>query len=73
MKKAIKLLKQFSTVENVYEHIDKVSGKKLKEKLENSKDDAIMSKALATINCESPIEVKVSDTKLPDELDEKPK
>ena len=29
-----------------------------------------MSKALATINCESPIEVKVSDTKLPDELDE---
>lgn len=69
-KTAIKLLKQFSTVENVYEHIDKVSGKKLKEKLENSKDDAIMSKALATINCESPIEVKLSDTKLPDELDE---
>ncbi|RIN31272.1 DNA polymerase I, partial [Staphylococcus succinus] len=43
-KTAIKLLKQFTTVENVYEHLDEVSGKKLKEKLENSKDDALMSK-----------------------------
>src|SRR5699024_9987874 len=65
-KTAIKLLKQFSSVENVYNHIDQVSGKKLKEKLENSKDDALMSKTLATINCESPIEVALEDTKLPD-------
>ena len=72
-KTAIKLLKQFTTVEHVYENIDNVSGKKLKEKLENSKDDAIMSKALATINCESPIEVKIDDTKLPDSLDESAK
>lgn len=68
-KTAIKLLNQFSTVENVYEHIDEVSGKKLKEKLENSKDDALMSKTLATINCDSPIEVSLEDTKLPDQSD----
>lgn len=68
-KTAIKLLKQFSNVENVYEHLDEVSGKKLKEKLENSKDDALMSKELATINCESPIEVSLNETKLQENPD----
>ncbi len=68
-KTAIKLLKQFNTVENVYNHLDEVSGKKLKEKLENSKDDALMSKELATINCESPLEVSLKDTKLQDDPD----
>mgnify|MGYP002652933494 CR=1 FL=1 len=63
-KTAIKLLKQFTSVEGVYEHIDDVTAKKLKEKLVNSKDDALMSKDLATINVESPIEVTLNDTKL---------
>ncbi len=69
-KTAIKLLNQFNTVEGVYDNIDSVSGKKLKEKLENSKDDALMSKDLATINVESPIEVKLEDTKMDEHLDE---
>ncbi|BGE82196.1 DNA polymerase I [Staphylococcus petrasii] len=68
-KTAIKLLKQFETVEGVYDNIDSVSGKKLKEKLENSHDDALMSKDLATINCDSPIEVKLEDTQLKDQED----
>ncbi|MGX0245146.1 DNA polymerase I [Staphylococcus hominis] len=63
---AIKLLNQFDSVEGVYENIDKVSGKKLKEKLELSHEDALMSKELATINRHSPIEVTLSDTKLSD-------
>ncbi|WP_234116817.1 DNA polymerase I [Staphylococcus argenteus] len=61
-KTAIKLLNQFNTVEGVYEHLEEVSGKKLKEKLENSKEDALMSKELATINVDSPIEVSLEDT-----------
>lgn len=65
-KTAIKLLNQFDSVEGVYENIDKVSGKKLKEKLELSHEDALMSKELATINRHSPIEVTLSDTKLSD-------
>ena len=48
-KTAIKLLKQFNTVEGVYDNIDSVSGK-IKRKLENSREDAFMSKDLATIN-----------------------
>lgn len=72
-KTAIKLLTQFTTVENVYDHLDEVSGKKLKEKLEHSKDDALMSKTLATINCNSPIEVSLKDTAMPQDQDESEK
>lgn len=63
-KTAIKLLNQFESVEGVYEHIEEVTAKKLKEKLINSKTDAFMSKDLATINVHSPIEVSLEDTKL---------
>lgn len=60
-KTAIKLLKQFPTVEEVYEHIDEVSGAKLKEKLVNNEAQAKMSKQLATINRAAPIKVSIDD------------
>ncbi len=72
-KTALKLLNQFESVEGVYEHIDDVSGKKLKEKLENGKSDALMSKQLATINVDSPLEVNLKDTQLPESIDEQDK
>ncbi|UMT74827.1 DNA polymerase I [Staphylococcus roterodami] len=72
-KTAIKLLNQFNTVEGVYEHLDEVSGKKLKEKLENSKEDALMSKELATINVDSPIEVSLEDTLMTNQDDQQEK
>ena len=56
-KTAIKLLKEFHTVEEVLSSIDKVSGKKLKEKLETYRDQAILSKQLATIMRDAPIDV----------------
>ncbi|WP_213423506.1 DNA polymerase I [Bhargavaea massiliensis] len=64
-KTAIKLLKQFGTVEGVYEGIDEVSGKKLKEKLVENEELAKMSKSLATINTESPIEIGLGDLSYP--------
>ncbi|NHM76130.1 DNA polymerase I [Staphylococcus sp. 11007852] len=69
-KTALKLLHQFKTVEGVYDNIEQVSGKKLKEKLANSQADALMSKQLATINCDSPISVTIEDTKRPTTIDE---
>jgi DNA polymerase I len=60
-KTAIKLLKEFDSLERLLESIDKVSGKKLKEKLEENKDQAIMSKELATILREAPIEISVEE------------
>ncbi|MFC4403691.1 DNA polymerase I [Gracilibacillus xinjiangensis] len=60
-KTAVKLLKQYETLENLYDHLDEVSGKKLKENLTNYKEDAFMSKELATINQSSPLEIGLAD------------
>lgn len=57
-KTAIKLLTQFETVEGVYEHIDEVKGK-LKEKLVENEAQAKLSKELATINRQAPIDVTI--------------
>ena len=48
-KTAIKLLTEYENVENVLENIDNISGKKLKERLTEGKEDAILSKKLETI------------------------
>lgn len=60
-KTAIKLLKQFATLEKVLQSVEEVSGKKLKERLIEHKGQAEMSKKLATIEREAPISVRVSD------------
>ncbi|MBL5766304.1 DNA polymerase I [Heyndrickxia sporothermodurans] len=70
-KTAIKLLKEFNTLENLLESIEHVSGKKLKEKLEEYKEQAIMSKQLATITREAPITIELNETKYKNENDEK--
>lgn len=64
-KTAIKLLKEFDSLENLVQSIDKVSGKKLKEKLEEFKDQALMSKELATIFREAPLTITLEDTEFP--------
>lgn len=63
-KTAIKLLKQFETVEGVYDNIDELKKSKMKDKLIENEADAKMSKVLATIDRESPIEVSIDDLKL---------
>lgn len=60
-KTAIKLLKEFHTVEELLQSIDQVSGKKLKEKLAEFKEQAIMSKELAKILREAPIDIQIGD------------
>jgi DNA polymerase I len=60
-KTAIKLLKEYGTLENLLQSIDKVSGKKLQEKLAEFKDQAVMSKELATITREAPVDVSLSE------------
>ena len=46
-------------MKNLLESIDQVNGKKLKEKLEEFKNQAIMSKELATIERKAPVEVNL--------------
>ena len=59
-KTGIKLLKQYSTIENLIEHTDELKGS-IKKKIEENKDLALMSKELATIITNVPIEVKLED------------
>jgi len=55
-KTAIQLIKDFDSVENLYLNTDKLKGK-LKEKVELNKDKAVLSKRLATITLDIPIEL----------------
>nr|WP_276540428.1 DNA polymerase I [Salipaludibacillus agaradhaerens] len=63
-KTALKLLKEHKTVEGVYEAIDSVSGKKLKENLEQNKEQAFMSKKLAEIMLDAPVTITLDELKL---------
>nr|BFD61996.1 DNA polymerase I [Bdellovibrio sp. HM001] len=54
-KGAIKLLEQFKHVEDIYENIDKVESKSVREKLLASKENALLSKKLVTISLDVPM------------------
>ena len=54
-KTALNLIKEFKSIDGVYENIEKQKGK-LKEKLEENKELAYLSKTLGTIDIEAPIE-----------------
>ncbi len=62
-KTAVKLLKEYSSVEEIYKNIDALP-KKLKEKLEKNQDMAFLSKDLAKIRNDLLIDLKVDDFKL---------
>ena len=59
-KTAINLLAKFQSLDNLYAHIDEVTGK-TKEKLENDKKNAYMSYDLATIYREVPLDFSLED------------
>jgi DNA polymerase-1 len=56
-KTAIKLLAQFDTIDNLLENTGQLKGKQ-KENVEKHKDLALLSKRLATIICDVPIELE---------------
>ena len=70
-KTAIKLLAEYETVENVLENIDNISGKKLKERLTEGKEDAILSKKLATIFTDVPVDNKIEDLTFKEDREKK--
>lgn len=60
-KTALKLIKEYGDVETVLENIDKVSGKSLKAKLEANKESALLSKKLATICTDAPVDTEIKN------------
>lgn len=62
-KTAIKLLKEYGSVEGIYEHIDEMKPSKMKENLLNDKETAFLSKKLATIDVDAPVDVAIDSLK----------
>lgn len=60
-KTGLKLLHEFGSLEGIYENIDSFKASKMKENLINDKEQAFLSKTLATINTESPITIGLED------------
>lgn len=55
-KTALKLIKEYGNIENLYEHIDEQKGK-LKEKLVDGREDAFLSKDIGTIETNMDIDI----------------
>lgn len=61
IKTATKLLKEYKTLDAIYDNIDKLGGKKLKENLVTYKEDAYTSKDLVTIKRDTPIDLSLNN------------
>lgn len=65
-KGAVPLIQKYGTIENIYNHIDEIEKAGIKKKLESSKENAFLSKDLATIHCEVPINFDFEHAKFSD-------
>ena len=63
-KTARKLIGEFGNIKTVYDNIEKINGKSLKEKLEIDKENAFLSRELATIDCNVPLNLDLDSIKL---------
>ena len=63
-KTATKMIVEFGSIENAYAHLEEVKPNKAKESLRAHYDMASLSKTLATINTDSPLEFSYEDAKL---------
>lgn len=61
-KTGIKLLLEYGSLQGIYEHVDGMKTSKMKENLINDREQAFLSKELATIDLDSPIEIQLDDT-----------
>ena len=63
-KTATKMIVEFGTIENAYVHLEEIKPNKARESLREHYDLAELSKALATINTESPLEYVYEEARL---------
>ena len=62
-KTAAKLINQFGSIDNMLQHTDEIKGK-LREKVENAVEDIKMSKFLATIRTDVPMQLDLDELKV---------
>jgi len=61
---ATPLIQKYGSIEEIYNHIDEIEKKGIKNKLIENKDKAFISKELATIHCSVPININFEDAKI---------
>lgn len=60
-KTGLKLLYEYGSLEGIYQHVDSFKPSKMKENLLHDKEQAFLSKTLATINTSAPITIGLED------------
>ncbi|HIJ36800.1 MAG TPA: DNA polymerase I, partial [Deltaproteobacteria bacterium] len=65
-KTALDLVKQFGSMENLFEHLDEITKKKLRENLEACREQAFLSRILVTIDQFVPVEGDLGALRLGD-------
>ncbi|HEL0001967.1 TPA: DNA polymerase I [Streptococcus equi subsp. zooepidemicus] len=60
-KTGLKLLHEYGSLEGLYQHVDSFKPSKMKENLLHDKEQAFLSKTLATINTSAPITIGLED------------
>jgi len=63
-KTALKLIREFETLENIYENISDLKKKSLKERLIEFKENAFLSRELVKINTRVPVEIDCEELKV---------
>ena len=63
-KTATKLIVEYGSIENAYVHVEEIRSNKAKESLKNNYDLAVMSKKLATIDTNAPVECDLEYAKI---------
>lgn len=63
-KTATKIIAEYKSIENAFAHVDEIKPNKAKEALREHYDQAVMSKELAAINIDSPIDYSWEDSRL---------
>lgn len=70
-KTAVKVLTAFPTVEEAYAHLDEVTPKRTHDLLEKGREQAILSKALATIKTDCELDYSLEEAHIPELFNEK--
>lgn len=62
-KSAVPLIQKYGTIEDIYKHIDEIEKAGIKKKLQEGKENAFLSKDLATIHCAVPVKIDFEKTR----------
>ncbi len=64
-KTAVKILTAYPTVESAYEHLDEITPKRTHDLLEKDRENAFLSKELATIKTDCVLDYRLEDAAMP--------